>query len=154
MEDVNWDALIPELKNWNNGAGIDPESWVGCTGTFQLAVAYSLIFWPAFYELDGMVFRARMDRATLDSWMKNCSGNRVQVEATANHIHLVDLHYAGSPDASVERIIFLGNVLKQTYAAKLAADFPGRRFVVDFYEPADQQLGEYQLTFYQSNEKC
>jgi hypothetical protein len=44
-------------------------------------------------------------------------------------------------------------VLKEIYAAKLAMEFPDRRFVVDFYQPPDQNLGEYQLTFYQAREK-
>jgi hypothetical protein len=153
MKEADWDVLIPELKRWNNGAGIDPESWVGCEGNFQLAAAYALIFWPSFLEMDGMVFRSRMDRQTLDSWRRSCSGDPPKVEAMANHIHLIDLHHQGCPDASLERIIFLGNVLKEIYTAKLAAEFPDRRFVVDFYQPADKDLGEYQLTFYQPHEK-
>ena len=152
MSDADWDALIPELKAWNNGRGIDPEAWVGCEGNFRLAAAYSLIFWPKFTELDGMVFRRHMDRQTLDSWITNCSGNRQSIEATANHIHLLDLHYVGSPDANAERIIYLGKVLKEIYQVKLAAEFPDRKFVVDFYEPPDKNLQDYQLTFYQKHD--
>lgn len=35
--------LIPELPDWNNGKGIDVESWIDCIGTFQLAVGYSTL---------------------------------------------------------------------------------------------------------------
>lgn len=150
MKNVDWDVLIPELKRWNNGGGIDPETWAGCTGTFQLAVAYTTIFWPDFTEMDGMVFRGKMTRAMLDSWIKNCSGDRKNIEATANHLHILDLHYLGSPDASEERIVFLGNVLREIYRAKLRLEFPDRNFTVDFYEPPNKELQEYQLTFYQS----
>jgi len=153
MATPDWDTLIPELKDWNNGGGIDPESWVGCEGNFRLAAAYSLIFWPSFTEVDGMIFRGAMNRETLASWMENCSGNKKSVEATANHIHLVDLHHVGCPDASVERVIFLGNVLKQIYQVKLAAEFPNREIVVDFYEPEDGNLQDYQLTFYQRHDR-
>lgn len=150
MTVVDWNALIPELKDWNNGAGIDPETWVGCEGNFRLAVAYSLIFWPRFVEHDGMIFRGtEVDVGVVAAWMGNCNGNRQSVEATANHIHIADLHHVGSPDLSLERIVFLGNVLKEIYATKLAAEFPDRKFVVDFYQPADQKLQDYQLTFYQ-----
>ena len=147
---ADWDTLIPELKAWNNGKGIDPESWAGCKGNFQLAAAYSLIFWPDFTEMDGMVFRGQMTRERLDDWAKNCEGNRRSIEATANHLHILDLHYVGSPDATVERIVYLGNVLREIYRAKLAAEFPGRNFTVELYEPPDKDLREYQLTFYQS----
>lgn len=149
MNTVDWDSLIPELKEWNNGKGIDPESWVGCEGNFRLAAAYSLVFWPTFVEVDGMVFREGMDRFTLDSWLTGCDGNKSSVEATANHLHIRDIHSLGCPDASVELLVYLGNVLRQIYAAKLATEFPGRSFVVEFYEPPDQDLNEYQITFYQ-----
>ncbi len=76
-------------------------------------------------------------------WLRN-------IEVTANHLHILDLHHMGCPDASVERIVFLGNLLKEIYRAKLAAEFPNRNFVVNFYEPDDKDLQEYQLTFYQA----
>jgi len=150
MKDIDWDALIPELKEWNSGAGIDPESWVGCEGNFRLASAYSLIFWPHFIEHEGMIFRGETVPSSLPGFMKSCNGDRKTVEATINHIHILDLHYAGSPDASVERIVFLGNVLKEIYRVKLSAEFPGRNFVVEFYEPPDQNLQDYQITFFQA----
>jgi len=36
------------LAAWNNGDGIDLESWVANEGNFSLAVGYASIFWPAF----------------------------------------------------------------------------------------------------------
>jgi hypothetical protein len=149
MDAPDWDDLIPELKRWNNDAGIDPEGWRGCSGSFQLACAYSLLFWPRFMELDGMVFRGEMSRQMLDSWKANCSSDPAKIEATANHIHISDVQYVGCPDLSLERVLYLGKLLKEIYQVKLAADFPDRSFVVDFYEPPDKKLGEYQLTFYQ-----
>ena len=149
MKDVNWDALIPDMKDWNNGAGIDPEGWVACEGNFRLASAYTLVFWPQFTEVDGMIFRGQPDYETVANWMKSCGGTRQSVEATLNHIHILDLHYRGCPDASLETIIHLGNVLKDIYATKLRAQFPDREFVVEFYEPPDQNLQDYQLLFYQ-----
>jgi hypothetical protein len=149
MNIVDWNVLIPDLKEWNNGKGIDPEAWVGCEGNFRLAAAYALVFWPTFVELDGMVFRGDMDRLTLESWLTSCDGNKSSVEATANHLHIRDIQYLGCPDASVERLVYLGNTLKEIYTAKLTTEFPERRFIVDFYEPPDQDLTAYQITFYQ-----
>ena len=152
MNNVDWDALIPELKQWNGGDGIDAESWVGCEGNFQLASAYSLIFWPTFTEYDGMVFRGAVDPTHIEAWLKSCSDDKRSVEATVNHLHIVDLHHAQCADASVERIVYLGNVLKEIYAVKLAAQFPNRQFVVEFYEPPNKEMREYQLLFYQRHD--
>jgi len=152
MNNADWDALIPELKQWNGGDGIDPESWVGCEGNFQLASAYSLIFWPTFTEYDGMVFRGEVDPTHIEAWLKSCSGDKRSVEATVNHLHILDLHHAQCADASVERIVYLGNVLKEIYALKLAAQFPNRQFTVELYEPPNKELREYQLLFYQRHD--
>ena len=152
MTNTDWNALIPELKDWNNGEGIDPETWVGCTGNFKLASAYSLIFWPSFSEMDGMVFRGQVDRETLESWKASCSNDPRRIEATVNHIHILDIHYVGCPDTSVAHLVLLGNVLKDIYSTKLKAQFPKRSFVVDFYEPEDKNLQGYQLTFYQRHD--
>ncbi|HSA77298.1 MAG TPA: hypothetical protein VLG72_00365 [Nitrospirota bacterium] len=48
MSDFN--KLIPELSDWNNGKGIDVVSWIGCVGDFQKAIGYSVMFWPHFEE--------------------------------------------------------------------------------------------------------
>jgi hypothetical protein len=47
------ESMKAELAAWNNGAGIDIESWVGCEGKFSLAVGYSSIFWPSFTLFEG-----------------------------------------------------------------------------------------------------
>jgi len=89
MKTDDWDALIPELKDWNNGKGIDPESWVGCEGNFRLAIAYSLIFWPEFNEVDGMIFWGEINQETLASWMRNCSGVNDHAKQTrCDHVKL------------------------------------------------------------------
>jgi hypothetical protein len=45
-----------ELGAWNNGQGIDLESWVGCEGNFSLAVGYTTIFCPQFIEYKDYIF--------------------------------------------------------------------------------------------------
>jgi hypothetical protein len=151
MNNADWDALIPDLKRWNGGDGIDPEGWIACEGNFQLASAYSLIFWPTFTEHRGMVFRGEVEPEHIESWLKRC-GDKRSVEATVNHLHLADLHHPQCADVSVERLIYLGNVLQEIYTVKLAAQFPDRKFVVEFYEPPDKELREYQLLFYQQHD--
>jgi hypothetical protein len=146
----DWNVLIPELKDWNNGAGIDPESWVGCTGSFQLAIGYSLIFWPHFVEHDDMVLRAGYNKASLAGFMQQHRGNKSSVEAVMNHLHLDGIQYLGCPDATPERLVYLGHVLKSIYEVKLRNDFPDRVFVVSFDDSPKDNISEYQLTFYQA----
>ena len=54
---ADFTALIPELQRWNEGRGIAPDDWIGCVGNYELAIGYSLIFWPSFVVFDGYVFR-------------------------------------------------------------------------------------------------
>jgi hypothetical protein len=49
-------SMIQELSAWNNGKGIDLESWTGCSGNFKLAVGYSTIFWPKFNLDEDYIF--------------------------------------------------------------------------------------------------
>jgi hypothetical protein len=149
MTKPDWNELIPELKDWNNGAGIDAESWIGCTGTFQLAIGYSLIFWPQFVEHDDMVLRAGYNEESLGGFMQQHRGNKSSVEAVMNHLHLDSIQYLGCPDATPERLAYLGNVLKSIYEVKLRNDFPNRTFVVSLNDSPKEDISKYQLTFYQ-----
>ena len=58
LSDVPMADLVPETRDWNNGLGIDLESWIGCTGGFEQAIGYGELFWPEFLEMDGCVFFA------------------------------------------------------------------------------------------------
>jgi len=152
MKNVDWDKLIPDLKLWNGGEGVDPVTWLNAEGNFKLAAAYSQLFWPTFSEYKGMIFAGEIDEAHIESWLTNCAGDRGKVEATLNHIHISDIHTTSDASESVERIVFLGGILKEIYAMKLAAEFPGRDIVVEFYEPPDKELNGYQLLFYQRHD--
>jgi selenophosphate synthetase-related protein len=50
------------------------------------------------------------------------------------------------------RVVYLGRLLEQIYRAKLSAEFPERRFTVEFYEPPNRALQDHQLTFYQQHD--
>ena len=150
MTPTDFTKLIPELSSWNNGAGITPEDWVGCVGNFELAIGYSRLFWPDFVEHDGLVFLADgfSDDGYRD-WTRHSSGDRRAVETVMNHRHVFDhfSHHGGT--ASEEQVVYLGRVLKEIWQAKLARDFPGRRFVVSFPEDPVDYLTDYEVTFWQ-----
>jgi hypothetical protein len=52
-------SMKDELQAWNCGKGIDLESWIGCSGSFALAVGYASIFCPEFIEFEDYILRYR-----------------------------------------------------------------------------------------------
>lgn len=147
---ADFDKLIPELKDWNNGKGIDPESWVGCLGNYRLAIGYSLIFWPEFVRFEQYILRKGFSVDALRGFEKQPNNDRHSTEAVMNHIHLDSIQHLGCEDASEERFIYLGQVLKQIYETKLKTAFPELSFTVVFDDSAGQKLTDYQITFFQT----
>jgi hypothetical protein len=78
-------------------------------------------------------------------------GDRRITEGVINHLHIIDLHYVGCPDATRERIVYLGNLLKEIYYSKLRTEFPQRQFVVEFESSYKEDIRDYQITFYQQS---
>ncbi len=76
------------MRDWNNGAGINVESWIGCEGSFRLAVGYSTIFWPPFVEFERYVLRDGFSVESLRGFEHQCGGDRRQIEAVMNHLHI------------------------------------------------------------------
>jgi len=148
--DDDFNQLIPEMRDWNNGAGIDPEGWVGCMGSNELAIGYSLIFWPRFVLIDDYVLRdcGSATEASLRNWERSASHDRRSIEAVMNHCHIIDLHAVGKP-ATEAQLRYLGRVLKEIHDVKLKSEFPDRTFVVSFNDEPDLELLDYQLTFWQ-----
>jgi hypothetical protein len=148
MEPTDFSALIPELPDWNNGAGIDAESWTSCMGNHELAIGYSLVFWPRFVRIDGLVLRQGFSPAALVSCRRPDAEPR-GVEALMNHLLIADLHCSGGTPSEAQ-LRYLGRVMKDIYEVKLARDFPDLRFTVDFNDEPGLKLIDYQLTFCQS----
>ena len=149
-DDFNFTQLIEELPRWNNGAGISPEGWIGAMGNYELAVGYSLVFWPRFERIGHCIVRQDIGPFALDSVKACAPGDAAETEALVNHLHLSDLHYeAANTEAQLR---YLGRVLKQIWEAKLRIDFPGVDFEVAFNDEPRLALQDYQLTFWQSSQ--
>jgi hypothetical protein len=140
-------ALIAELPLWNDGKGIDAESWIGCIGNPELAMGYSLIFWPEFARYKNYVVRAGCDNPKyIDEWERRCDGDRAAIEKVVNHIHIADLHACQITEAQAR---YLGRLLKEIHEVKLRADFPELAFEVYFDDEPSNAVEDYQLTFWQ-----
>jgi hypothetical protein len=148
-KDIDFSKLIPELSAWNDGAGISAEAWVGCVGSFELAVGYGRLFWPDFVEHEGCVFFADFSPDSYRGFMEYCKGDRQRVEAVMNHRHVFDYFSHSGGSATEEQVVYLGRVLRDVWQTKLARDFPGRRFIVRFDEGPFDDLGAYEVTFWQ-----
>lgn len=143
-------SMRAELGQWNEGKGIDLESWVGCEGRFSLAVGYSTIFWPEFEEIDGYILRKGTPVESIRGFENSYAGSRLSVEATLNHFHLEDIQHLGCADASPDKLLALGQVLKEIYEAKLKWQFPHLPCTVSFHIPDDSNaLDKYEISFWQ-----
>jgi hypothetical protein len=144
------ESMKAELAEWNNGKGIDLESWIGCKGNFSMAVGYATVFWPEFVEFDGYILSVDFSEQSLRGFEIQQKGDRREVEAVMNHIHIADIQYVGCSDLTEDKAMVLGKTLKEIYEAKLAWEFPGRPCHVEFFVPDDRtDLTQYQVTFWQ-----
>ena len=141
--------LVSELSQWNNGNGIDIDSWLGFKGNYELAIAFSRLFWPEFVEHDGCVFFAGFSLESFRGFMAQCNGDRASVEQVMNHRHLLDIFHHAADTATLDQLTFLGTVLRETWRAKLARDFPSRSFEVTFDHADADDLLEYFVAFCQ-----
>jgi hypothetical protein len=148
LSDVLMADLIAETRDWNSGSGISIADWIGCIGSVEHAIGYGELFWPEFAELDGCVFFAGVNEAGYHEFMKQTNGDKRAVETVLNHRHILDL-FSGS-QATREQVTYLGRLLREVSAAKLARDFPDRRFVVSFPEEECDSLLDFVVSFHQA----
>jgi len=138
--------LIPDARLWNEGRGVDLESWIKMTGSYDLAVGYTFIFWPEFVSIDGYVLCQGSTASNLRAWEKT-GADRKAIEAVINHIHIADIHCEVT--ASEAQLRHLGRVLQSIYRLKLATDYPDRSFEVHFNDEDGLDPLDYELTFFQ-----
>ena len=143
----NFDELVPELKEWNNGQGTSIDTWLEVEGHFQLAIAFRQLFWPDFVEHDHCVLFASVSCENYDDWLRHTNGDRAAVEAVMNHRHILDL-FIEQP-ATEAQLRYIGRTLQEIWTAKLKRDFPNRVFEVSFNDLPGLNLVDYQITFFQ-----
>ena len=91
----------------------------------------------------------RFTENNYQGFMRQTGGNKTAVESVMNHIHVLDL-FSNEPSPSRELVRYLGQLIKETWTAKLLRDLPNRRFNVSFYpEGATSDLIQCEVTFSQ-----
>ena len=144
------ESMQAELAAWNNGQGIDLESWIVCSGNFSLAAGYATMFWPQFEEYGEYIFYNGVNGESVRGFEAREGSTKKSIEWVMNHVHIADLHYRGCEDISKDKLIFPGSLLKEIYEAKLKWQFPDKPCIVEFCIPEDEDdLDQYQLSFWQ-----
>jgi hypothetical protein len=143
--------LIPELKNWNSGEGIDIDGWISCEGDHKHLIGYARILWPDFIEHDGCIFLGdRISEESYQAFMAQTKGDKSAVEAVMNHQHIIDLFSRSQHERPTRKVVlYLGRLLREIWQAKLSRDFPTRKITVTFLDDEVEDLLEYQVTFFQ-----
>ena len=145
---VDFNTLIPELKDWNNGKGIDIDSWIQCMANHRVLIGCARILWPSFVEHDGCVLLGdSVDEARYQGFLKSAKGDRKVAEATMNHQHV--LHLFGTELPTRDLVLYVGRLMKEIWQVKLNRDFPDRKITVSFPEEDDLELIDYEITFFQ-----
>lgn len=139
---IDYTTLIPELPDWNAGRGIEIMDWLGCMGSFEVAIGYTELFWPHFTEREGCIIRTtELPQGTLQTLLAQTDGDISHAESVLNEIGLYDLHTGtviqsgekveqARPEPTWEQLVYLGERMCEMWQAKLDRDFPERSFVV------------------------
>jgi hypothetical protein len=147
-EDIDFNALIPDLKAWNNGKGIDIDSWIQCVANHKVLVGCARILWPGFVEHDGCILLGdSVDEANYQAFLKQANGDKRSVETVMNHQHVLHLFATELPTR--ELVLYVGRLMKEVWQVKLSHDFPDRRMTVLFPEEDNLELIQYEITFFQ-----
>jgi len=142
----DFNELIPEMRDWNNGNGIDIDSWIQCMANHKVLIGCARILWPDFVEREGCIFLGGQED-NYDEWLRRAKEDKRSAEATANHIHVLHLFATELPTR--ELVLYIGRLMKEIWQVKLNHDFPGRKITVYFPEEDDLELIDYELTFFQ-----
>lgn len=149
----DWCRLFPEMADWIEQTPSE-QSGDGLALSFgraDTALALAEFSWPSFVVIDDMVFRAYSDDTgqaeAVAHWLAHTGGDRTSVEWVLNHEHFWHLVPEQSPTAAVA--MHWGALVREMWSAKLARDFPDRKFVVELHTGPDVEMMDHQITFYQ-----
>src|SRR5262245_14614491 len=77
-------------------------------------------------SFEGYLLRGGFSESSLRGFEAQQPGDRHGVEAVMNHLHLDGIQHIGCADISSDKLVLLGNTLKEIHEAKLVWRFPER----------------------------
>lgn len=145
--EYDYEELIPELKEWNKCRGIDVNSYITSIRNINHFIGYASILYPQFFTFKECIFLNKVNEDTYNYYFQ-LKKNISHVEKMLNHRHIVD-YFKSENNININQLIFVGEILKETWFIKLKQDFPDKRFIVEFKEGDLNNLTGYYVTFYQ-----
>jgi hypothetical protein len=119
-------TLTRELARWNDGRGISISDWICCVGRYDHFVAFARLLWPEFVEYDGRLyisdfFLEERLRRSLAAGATNSAA-----QAMINALDITTLFSSAGVEPEQDELLYLADMLRQTWTAKLQRDFPDR----------------------------
>lgn len=105
---------------------------------------YSMLVWPDFVEIEGMVFlkdwvEDEDDVKRIKNVLLKNRGDKSETEKSFNNFELASFFGPKSGDIENKGYLELAKVLKDSWSAKLQRDFPGKIYRVEVIEPKGNQ---------------
>jgi len=110
----------------------DPWEEIHDRGDADLAFAFARLFWPVFVELDGCVLieHRAVDTAVAEA-LAEAGVDLRRVEWVLNRVSLRDEMPFEDSAVEDETFMDIGRIMRLSWTAALAEQFPGREFVVE-----------------------
>ena len=128
-------------------------------GSQEIVIGLTALFWPRFGEYDGMIFACLDGKALgeerkdeIKGWMRIRDGERWRVERIENWQEVWNLLEDAGYDCAREQLVFIGERLVEIWLAKLARDYPERRFASFVMDEGEGGQEDVQLSFWQAGE--
>lgn len=120
----------------------DPWREIHDRGDADLALAFGRLFWPVFVERRGCVVieHRAVDSAIVDA-LERAGGDVRRVEELLNRVSL--RQEMPFEDSEVEDAVFMevGRIMRRSWMAALAEQFPGRQFFLELLDSEDDWHG-------------
>ena len=120
----------------------DPWEEIHDQGYADLALAFARMFWPTFVERQGCVLiEHRADDRAIAEALERLGGDPRAVEELLNRVSLREEMPIEDSEVEDETFMEIGQVMQRSWRAALAAQFPGREFVVKLLDWEDDWHG-------------
>ena len=125
---------------------IAPYHMPGFTATFKQFIQFS---WPNFLQIRECTLLEDVDFTQLFSMIDLTSHSLSSVETQLNKRRLIDILPGNAPNGGQE-LVEIGRHVQRLWQAKLATDFPQKRYAVIFTEgDLGRDIDSHELTFFE-----
>lgn len=99
--------------------------------SFDLAIAFTKLFWPDFIEYkNGIFFQDSFDVQIYNEWAETLGNEIFEIEKILNHRHMEDF-FQSLEGVSDNNLLYLGQVIAEMWQARLNQVYPDRHFRVE-----------------------